>query len=103
VRRTEADGVAIASERVNRLARMFADEASHWDALHDGWQTYADQSQRGVQRARCVRPTWRKATSRGFAGWWTDSTTTSALATCTQYAAHAAWLEDHRRLDNGAL
>jgi hypothetical protein len=38
VTRTEAEGVALAIENVDRMAVLHADEASHWDHLHDGWQ-----------------------------------------------------------------
>lgn len=34
---TEAEGVALARENVDRLATLSADEAPHWDALHAGW------------------------------------------------------------------
>ncbi len=37
VTKSEAEGVAQANENVSRLATMAADEASHWDALHAGW------------------------------------------------------------------
>jgi len=33
----EGEGVALAVENVSRTATMSADEASHWDLLHDGW------------------------------------------------------------------
>jgi transposase-like protein len=34
----EAEGVELAKRHVSRMARVHADEASHWDALHAGWQ-----------------------------------------------------------------
>lgn len=37
VARHEAEGVEIAKRIVARSAIMYADEASHWDALHAGW------------------------------------------------------------------
>lgn len=38
VRKTEAEGVELAAKVVSRLATtLFADEASHWDHLHDAW------------------------------------------------------------------
>lgn len=40
VRHGEAAGVEIAKARVNRNARVFADEATHWDALHGAFQTF---------------------------------------------------------------
>ena len=37
VRLSEADGVVLANKNVSRMATMSADEASHWDMLHMGW------------------------------------------------------------------
>ena len=33
---SEAEGLALVSENVGRMASLSADEASHWDALHMG-------------------------------------------------------------------
>lgn len=102
VRKSEADGVAIASERVGRLSRMYADEASHWDALHAGFDTYrinhseaysldgisTNQAESYFSRLRrMVRGQHHHVSPRYL----------------HQYAAHTAWLEDHHRMDNGAL
>ena len=35
--REEAAGVALVGENVDRMATLSADEASHWDLLHAGW------------------------------------------------------------------
>ncbi len=40
VARHEGEGVDHAKRFVDRDAIMYADEASHLDALHDGWKTY---------------------------------------------------------------
>ena len=34
---SEADGVALVHQNVDRTATLSADEASHWDMLHAGW------------------------------------------------------------------
>ncbi len=34
---SEGEGVALAQENVSRMAAMLADEASHWDVLHMGY------------------------------------------------------------------
>ena len=34
---SEAEGVELASENISRMATMSADEASHWDLLHNGF------------------------------------------------------------------
>ena len=102
VRRSEADGVAIASERVDRLSRMYADEASHWDLLHAGFDTYrinhseaysalgisTNQAESYFSRLRRMVDGQHHHVSARY---------------LHAYAAHAAWLEDHRRLDNGSL
>ena len=102
VRKTEAEGVPIISERVGRLSRLFADEGSHWDLLHAGFDTYrinhseaysidgvsTNQAESYFSRLRrMVRGQHHHVSARYLHA----------------YAAHAAWMEDHRRLDNGRL
>ncbi len=98
----EAEGVEIAKRVVDRLAVIHADEASHWDALHEGWQVgrinhsiaYSDgesctnQAESYFSRLRRMVQGQHHFVSPQY---------------LHQYAAHAAWIEDHRRLDNGAL
>lgn len=98
---SEAEGVELASRYVDRMAVVFADEASHWDHLHQAW------------------PTFRINHSEAYS---LDGANTNAVESffarlrrmvtgqhhgvspkyLHQYAGHAAWLEDHRRRDNGA-
>lgn len=102
VTRTEGDGVDHAKQVVSRGATLHADEATHWDALHDGWKTCrinhseayscngtsTNQAESYFSRLRrMVRGQHHHVSPRYL----------------HQYAAHAAWIEDHRRLDNGAL
>ena len=98
----EAESVEIAKRVVDRMAIMHADEASHWDALHAGWMTkrinhsvaYSDgegctnQAESFFSRLRRMVEGQHHFVSPQY---------------LHQYAAHAAWLEDHRRLDNGSL
>ena len=35
---SEAQGVALVAENVDRMAILSADEATHWDHLHEGWE-----------------------------------------------------------------
>jgi transposase-like protein len=102
VRNSEAEGVAIVSERVNRAARIFADEASHWDRLHAGFDTYRINhseaySFNGVSTNQVE--SYFSRLRRMVAGQHHGVSARYLHA----YAAHAAWLEDHRRLSNGAL
>jgi len=80
----------------------FGHDASHWDALHSGWQVgrinhsiaYSDgesctnQAESYFSRLRRMVDGQHHFVSPQY---------------LHQYAAHAAWLEDHRRLANGAL
>ena len=102
VSRNEGDGVDIAKRVVSRSAIMHADEGSHRDALHDGWQVHrinhseaycldgacTNQAESYFSRLRRMVQGQHHFVSPQY---------------LHQYAAHAAWLEDHCRLDNGAL
>jgi transposase-like protein len=101
--RHEADGVEIIKKRVTPDATVHADEASHWDQLHghftetrrinhsiayslDGACT--NQAESFLARLRRMVDGQHHHVSPRY---------------LSQYANHAAWLEDHRRLSNGAL
>jgi hypothetical protein len=102
VRKYEYEGLDIAKQVVSRTAEMHADEASHWDALHDGWQVHrinhsdayclngacTNQAESFFSRLRRMVEGQHHHVSPRY---------------LHQYATHAAWIEDHRRLDNGAL
>lgn len=99
----EAEGVELAKRHVSRLARMHADEASHWDALHAGWQVsrinhseaYSDLLGACTNQAESFFSRLRRMVE--------GQHHTVSPQYLHQYAAHAAWLENNRRLDNGAL
>ena len=92
----------LAKQHVSRLAVMHADEASHWDHLHDGWQvgrinhseaystleSCTNQVESYFSRLRRMIRGQHHFVSGKYLG---------------QYANHAAWLEDNRRLSNGEL
>lgn len=102
VRPSEADGVAIARSRIAKDARLFADEAAHWDVLHGAFETYrinhseaysalganTNQAESYFSRLRRMVEGQHHGVSPRY---------------LHAYAAHAAWMEDHRRLSNGAL
>lgn len=102
VTKTEGEGVALARENVSRSATMSADEAAHWDMLHEGWtvdrvnhsQVYSDHGKHTnwvesyFSRLRRMVDGQHHHVSHQY---------------LYQYANHAAWLEDNRRLDNGSL
>jgi transposase-like protein len=102
VARHESEGVEIAKRVVSRSAIMHADEASHWDALHAGWKVNrinhsiayskddacTNQAESFFSRLRRMVDGQHHTVSPQY---------------LHQYATHAAWIEDNRRLDNGAL
>lgn len=101
VTKQEADGVEIVPEVVAKGSTVHADEASHWDGLHGLYETHrinhsdayslngscTNQAESYFSRLRRMVGQHHHVSPRHL----------------HQYAAHAAWLEDHRRLDNGAL
>lgn len=102
VTKTEAEGVELAKDHIDRLATISADEASHWDLLHAGWKVErinhsVSYSENGIHTnmvesffsrlRRMVRGQHHHVSPKYL----------------YQYANHAAWLEDHRRESNGAL
>lgn len=101
VGKNEAEGVNLAKKYVSRLAIMFADEAAHWDRLHEGWivgrinhsQAYSEDGantnavESFFSRLRRMIEGQHHMVSPKY---------------LHQYSAHAAWLEDHRRRSNGA-
>jgi len=102
VARHESEGVEIAKRIVSRSAVMHADEASHWDVLHAGWtvnrinhsvayskdDACTNQAESFFSRLRRMIDGQHHTVSPQY---------------LHQYATHAAWIEDNRRLDNGAL
>jgi transposase-like protein len=98
---SEAEGVDIAKRVVSRMAVVYADEAGHWDNLHEGWivgrinhsEAYsADGANTNAVESYFSR--LRRMVTGQHHG--------VSPKYLYQYSAHAAWLEDHRRRDNGA-
>ncbi len=98
----EDEGVALAVENVDRMASMSADEASHWDLLHDAWPVervnhslcYSDHG----KHTNMVESYFSRL--RRMVVGQHHHVSPQYLH---QYANHAAWLEDNRRTDNGTL
>jgi transposase-like protein len=102
VRKSEAEGVELAKRLVNRLAVIHADEGSHWDALHAGWKTLRiNHSEAYSNFEGCTNQAESYfARLRRMVRGQHHYVSPQYLY---QYANHAAWLEDHRRDDNGTL
>lgn len=98
--RQEGDIVPYVRDYVSNLTTIHADEASSWDALHAGWETwrinhslaYSDegactnQAESYFSRLRRMEV----GTHHHIAGPYLFA-----------YAGEAAWREDNRRVDNG--
>ena len=102
VTKAEHHGVELAKQHIDRMAVIHADEASHWDHLHDGWQvkrinhseaySHDGACTNGVESyfsrlRRMVRGQHHHVSPRYL----------------YQFANEAAWKEDHRRESNGDL
>ncbi len=97
----EAEGVRFLNSIADPWARIHADEASHWDMLHAHYpvkrinhslaysdETCTNQAESYFSRLRRMVQGQHHFVSPQH---------------LHQYAAHAAWNEDHRRVDNGGL
>jgi transposase-like protein len=101
VTRTEAEGVGLVAKSVAPGSTVYADEARHWDALARTFKTgrinhleayslngaHTNNAESFFSRLRRM--------VRGQHHWVSPKY-------LHQYANHAAWLEDHRRMSNGA-
>lgn len=103
VTKTEADGVDIVARTVKPGSIILADEAAHWDHLYRGYamgridhsEAYSDLAGTHTNNAESFFSRLRRMV-RGQHHF-------VSYKYLHQYAAHAAWLEDHRRCDNGTL
>ena len=102
VTRTESEGVALVNENVDRMATISADEASHWDLLHAGWnvervnhsEIYSDHGKHTNMAESYFSRLRRMVVGQHHH---------VSPQYLHQYANHAAWMEDNRRTDNGTL
>ena len=98
----EADGVDLVSANVVRTTEVHADEASHWDTLHAMFPTLSiNHSEAYSLNGVCTNQveSYFSRLRRMVAG---QHHHVSARY-LHQYAAHAAWVEDHRELSNGVM
>ncbi|MDI4657892.1 IS1595 family transposase [Xanthobacter autotrophicus] len=103
VGRSEAEGVEVAKRMADPNSTFYADEAAHWDALHGTFTThrinhseaYSDLAGTNTNQVESFFSRLRRMVAGQH-----HHVSPQHLH---QYADHAAWLEDHRRMDNGAL
>ena len=103
VTRNEADGVDLVARHVKPGSIIYADEATHWDHLSRGFamgrinheEAYSNLDGTHTNMAESFFSRLRRMV-RGQHHFVSPKY-------LHQYASHAAWLEDHRREDNGTL
>jgi transposase-like protein len=98
----EEDAVDMIRARVQAGSVVYADEASSWDVLH-GWFSAKriNHSVAFMDDGVCTNQAESYFSRlRRMVGGQHHHVSARYLH---QYANHAAWMEDHRRLDNGAL
>ena len=102
VTKSEADGVGFVAKVVRPSSTIHADEASHWDALHAKFNTMRiNHSEAYSLNGACTNQAESfLARLRRMVEGQHHHVSPQHLH---QYAAHAAWMEDHRRTDNGTL
>jgi hypothetical protein len=100
--KNEAEGVPFVERVATKGAVIHADEATWWDALHAQFPTYRiNHSEAYSLNGVCTNQaeSYFSRLRRMVSGQH-HFVSPSYLY---QYANHAAWLEDHRREDNGSL
>jgi hypothetical protein len=101
VRTREADGVEIARARMVADAKLFADEATHWDVLEMQFETGRINHSEAYSDLNGKHTNWVESyfsRLRRMVGGQHHHVSHKYLY---QYANHAAWLEDHCRRSNG--
>ena len=99
---TEADGVTLVHQNVDRMATLSADEASHWDLLHAGWTV--DRVNHSVTYSDHGKHTnWAESYFSRLRRMVVGQHHHVSPQYLHQYANQAAWLEDNRRTSNGGL
>jgi transposase-like protein len=102
VSKSEADGVRFAINRADPDTVIHADEASHWDILEDHFPLMRiNHSEAYSLNGACTNMAESFFSRlRRMVGGQHHHVSAKYLH---QYAAHAAWLEDHCRESNGSL
>jgi len=103
VGKLESEGVDIARGIVDHTATIFADEATHWDALEWDFKTGRVNHSTEYSLLNGKHTNWVEsyfARLRKMIGGQHHWVSPKYLY---QYAEHAAWLEDHRKTDIAGL
>ena len=97
---TESEGVELAKLHIDRMAIVAADEASHWDALHAGWEVErVNHSEAYSDHGKHTN--WVESFFSRLRRMVSGQHHHVSPQYLYQYANHAAWCEDNRRNSNG--
>ncbi|MBS3648549.1 IS1595 family transposase [Pseudaminobacter sp. 19-2017] len=98
---SEADGLSIAA-KARKGSTFYADEASHWDALHDSLVAFRINHSEAYSYLDGVHTNGVESFFSRLRRMVSGQHHHVSPQYLYQYANHAAWLEDHRRHSNGA-
>lgn len=101
IRKREAEGVEIARARLVADAMLFADEATHWDALEANYATGRINHSEAYSDGHGKHTNWVESYFSRLRRMVSGQHHFVSHKYLYQYANHAAWLEDHRRRSNG--
>ena len=101
--RSEAEGLSIAERAARKGSIFYADEATHWDALHANLVAHRINHSEAYSYGNGVHTNNVESFFSRLRLMVSGQHHHVSPQYLHQYANHAAWLEDHRRLDNGAL
>ena len=103
IRNREAEGVAIAFDRIDREAAIFADEGTHWDILEDAYAVGRVNHSVEYSAGHGKHTNWVESYFSRLRRMVTGQHHFVSHKYLGQYAHHAAWIEDHRAEGNKML
>lgn len=101
VGKSEGEGVAIARRVAPNATSIYADEASHWDALAADYNTVRINHSEAYSEFNGVHTNGVESFFSRLRRMVAGQHHGVSPKYLHQYSAHAGWLEDHRRRDNG--
>ena len=101
VRKSEAEGVKLAETFAPNAKALYADEAAHWDALHGTFNTFRINHSEAYSEFNGLHTNGVESFFSRLRRMVDGQHHGVSPKYLHQYAAHAAWLEDHRRRSNG--
>src|SRR6185437_7859046 len=101
VRKSEAEGVELAETFAPNAKTVYADEAAHWDALHSNFHTLRINHSEAYSEFNGLHTNGVESFFSRLRRMVEGQHHGVSPKYLHQYAAHAAWLEDHRRQSNG--